>query len=161
MLPICNICAKTKTLCASCEKKLKNKEISDLDVKIAEMVYDFGKGEFGFKKAVDVGDFVVILTQKEYIGKIIGPGGENLRKIEDSIGKLTKVMGASSAEEMISTLISPANIVSTSKLYRADGTVMRKITINKNDADKLKMDINSIKKIVSNLVHADVEIILG
>jgi hypothetical protein len=50
MLPICNICAKTKTLCASCEKKLKNGEISDLDVKIAEMVYNFGKGEFGFEK---------------------------------------------------------------------------------------------------------------
>ncbi|MDI6730290.1 MAG: hypothetical protein QMD06_01955 [Candidatus Altarchaeum sp.] len=161
MLPICNICAKTKTLCASCEKKLKNEEISDLDVKIAEMMYDFGKGEFSFEKAVDVGDFVVILTQKEYIDKIIGPGGENLRKIEEAIGKLTKVVGASSAEEMISTLISPANIVSTSKLYKTDGTVMRKITINKNDADKLKIDIRSIKKIVSNLVHADVKIILG
>jgi transcription antitermination factor NusA-like protein len=110
---------------------------------------------------VDVGDFVVILTQKEDIGKIIGPGGQNLRKIEKSIGKLTKVMSARSAEEMISTLIFPANIISTSKLYRSDGTVMRKITINKNDVDKLKIDIHSIKKIVSNLVHADVEIILG
>ncbi len=161
MLPICNICAKTRVLCASCETKLKNEEISEMDVKIAEMMYDFGKGEFGFEKAVDVGDFVVVLTRKEDIGKIIGPGGENLRKIEESIGKLIKVMGASSAEEMIYTLISPANIVSTSKLYRADGSIMRKITINKNDADKLKMDIYSIKKIVSNLLHADVEIIIG
>ncbi|PKP60077.1 MAG: hypothetical protein CVT88_04000 [Candidatus Altiarchaeales archaeon HGW-Altiarchaeales-1] len=161
MLPICNICAKTRVLCASCETKLKNEEISEMDVKIAEMMYDFGKGEFGFEKAVDVGDFVVVLTRKEDIGKIIGPGGDNLRKIEESIGKLIKVMGASSAEEMIYTLISPANIVSTSKLYRADGSIMRKIAINKNDADKLKMDIYSIKKIVSNLLHADVEIIIG
>jgi len=161
MLPICNICAKTKVLCASCEAKLKNGEISDMDVKIAEMVYDFGKGEFGFEKAVDIGDFIVILTKKEYVGKIIGSGGENLRKIEESIGKQVKIMGASSAEEMIYTLISPANIVSTSKIYKADGGIMRKITVNKNDADKLKMDIYSIKKIVSNLLHTDVEIVMG
>lgn len=161
MLPICNICAKTRTLCASCETKLKNGEISDLDVKIAEKVYDFGKGEFGFEKAIDVGDFVVILSKKEDIGKIIGAGGENLRTIEELIEKPIKVIGASSAEEMIYALISPANIVSTSKLYKADGTITKKITINKNDVDKLRMDLYSIRKIVSNLLHTDVEILAG
>ncbi|NCN64653.1 MAG: hypothetical protein GW779_02300 [Candidatus Altiarchaeum hamiconexum] len=160
MLPICNICAKTRTLCASCETKLKNEEISEMDVKIAQMIYDFGKGDLGFEKAVDVGDFVVVLSQKADIGKIIGPGGENLRKMEESIGMHIKIMGASSAEEMIHTLISPANIVSTSRLYKADGGIMKKITINKNDVDKLKMDLHSIKKIVSNLLHTDVEIVV-
>lgn len=161
MLPICNICAKTRTLCTLCETKLKNDKISELDVKIAEMMYDFGRGEFGFEKAIDVGDFVIILSKKENIGKIIGAGGENLRRIEESIEKPIKVIGASSVEEMIHTLISPANIISTSKLYKSDGTIVKKITINKNDANKLKMDLPSIKKMVSNLLHADVEIIMG
>lgn len=161
MLPICNICAKTRTLCASCETRLKNGEISDLDVKIAEIVYDLGKGDFGFEKAVDVGNFVVILTQKEDMGKIIGPSGENLRKIEKSIGKRIKIIRASSVEEVIYSLISPANIASTSRLYKTNGSIIKRIIINKNDADKLKMDVSSIKKIVSNLMHTDVEIVMG
>ncbi len=161
MLPICNICAKTKTLCASCEAKLKNGEISELDVKISEIIYELGKGEFGFKKAVDVGNFVMILTEKGDVGKIIGPGGENLRKIEEAIGKSVKAISASSVEEMIYALISPANIVSTSRLYRSDGKVIKIIKINKNDMDKLKIDINLIKKIVSDILHTDVEIVGG
>lgn len=162
MLPICNICAKTKTLCPSCEKKLKNGEISELDVKIAEMVYDFGKGEFGFKKAVDVGNFVVILTQKrEYIGKIIGEGGENLRKIEEAVGKPVRVISVGSLGEIISSFIYPANITAISRAYKTDGSVVQKITINKNDADKLKMDINSLKKVISSLTNTNVEVVLG
>lgn len=158
MLPICEICAKTGVLCNSCETKLKNNEISDLDVKISKIIYRLGK-DIGFKRAIDTDDFVIILTNKRDIGKIFGVGGENIKVLESELGKPIRVVSAESTEELVYSFVSPANIISVSRLFKTDGSVVKRVTINKKDMNKLRMDISDIKKIVSTLTNEKIEIV--
>jgi len=159
MLPICDICARTGVLCSSCEKKLKNGEISELDVKLASIIFRIGKGEFGFKKSILIDDLVIILTNKGDIGKIFGVGGENIKVIESEIGKSIKVVSAESTEELVHNFVAPANIVSISKLFKTDGTIIKKVTINRRDMDKLRIDLPTVKKIISTLTGEEIEIL--
>lgn len=158
MLPICDICAKTGLLCNSCETKLKNEEISDLDVKISKVIYGLGK-DIGFKRAINTDDFVIILTNKGDIGKIFGVGGENMKVLESELGKPIRVVSAESTEELVHNFVSPANIISMSRLFKTDGSVVKKVTINKKDLDKLRTDISNIKKIISTLTNEEIEIV--
>lgn len=159
MLPICDICARTGVLCNSCEKKLKNEEISELDVKIANIIFRIGKGDFGFKRSISTDDFIIILTNKGDIGKIFGVGGENMKVIESEIGKPIRVVSAESTEELVHNFVAPANIVSISKVFKTDGSVIKKVTINRKDMDKLRMDIPAVKKIISTLTSEEIEIL--
>ncbi|MFN3527804.1 MAG: hypothetical protein ACK4YO_01720 [Candidatus Altarchaeaceae archaeon] len=160
-LPICDICAKTKVLCNACIAKLEKGEISELDVKLSEYVYEVGKGSFGFEKAIDTENFIVLLVERSDIGKILGEGGENLAKLEEKVGKEIKPMPAGNYMEIIYNLIRPATIVGVSKVYKTDGTTTKKIIISKKDGKNIRMDISTIKEIVSKLTNENIEILFG
>lgn len=157
-LPICDICAKTKILCNSCNTKLSKGEISELDVKLSQYIYEIGQGSFGFKKAIDTEKFIILLTEKKDVGKIYGEGGENLRNLEEKVGKNIKPMPAGDYMETIYNLIQPATIIGISKIYKQDGTVIRKVTLNKKDEKNLRIDVSTIKEIVSKLYNESIEI---
>lgn len=159
MLPICEICAKTKVLCNSCETKLKNGEISELDVKLSQIVYEIGHGNFGFKKAIDTPNFIVMLTQRENIGKIFGEGGQNLIKLKEAMGKQIKPIPIGKYSEMIYNLVQPATIVSVRQVYKANGEVIKKVVLSKRNKEDLRMDISTIAKIISEVAHENVEIV--
>jgi len=161
MLPICDICAKTKILCNACSTKLANGEISELDVNLSKEIYEIGQGSFGFKKAIDTGSFIVLLAERKDIGKIFGEGGENLRKLEEKIGKAIKPMPIGNYMEIIYNLVQPATIIGMSKIYRTNGEIIKKVTLSKRDEKNLRMDIPTVKKIVSEISNENVEIVFG
>ena len=157
-LPICAICAKTGVLCNACEAKLQRGEISDLDVELSKILYKLGKGEIGFERAIDTDNFIIVLTKKDNIGKIIGKGGDNIRLLSNKFGKQLRIIGTDNLEDTIYDFVAPARIIGISTVYKPDGTVMRRVRINKKDKKKLRMDIKEIERLISSLTNDRVEI---
>ncbi|HIE34032.1 MAG TPA: transcription elongation factor NusA [Candidatus Altiarchaeales archaeon] len=157
-LPICNICAKTGVLCSACESKLEEGKISELDVELSKILFKLGDGEIGFERAIDTKNFIVILTKKENVGKIIGKSGDNIRQLSRNFGKQIRVIGTGDLNEMIYDFIAPARIISVNTVYKPNGTTLQRVRINKKDRKKLRMSIKEIEKLISSLTNSNVEI---
>ncbi len=157
-LPICSICAKTGVLCNACEEKLKKGEISELDVELSKILYRLGKGEIGFDRAIDTKKFIIILTQKENIGKIIGKSGDNIRQLSKDLDKQLRVVGTGDLKETIYDFVAPARILSINTVYKPDGTTVQRVRINKKDRKKLRMNLKEIEKLITSLTKDKVEI---
>jgi len=137
-LPICDICAKTGVLCSKCEIKLKEGKISKLDIELSKLIYSLGNGEIGFERAIDAVNFIIILTKKENIGKIIGKGGDNIRHLSNTLGKQIRVIGTGNLDEIIYDFVAPARIIGINTVYKPEGVVVRRVKINKKDRKKLR-----------------------
>jgi transcription antitermination factor NusA-like protein len=150
-IPICTICAKTGILCTACESRLEKGQISETDVELAKILYEVGLEDVGFERAIDTGDFIIILTKKESIGKIIGKGGDNIRMLSKRLGKKVRAIGTENLQSTIYDFVAPAQITSINKVYMPDGTTLRRIKINRNDKKKLRMDLKEIERLISSL----------
>ncbi|MEA3255855.1 MAG: KH domain-containing protein [Candidatus Altiarchaeota archaeon] len=157
-LPICTICAKTGVLCSACEAKLQNEEISELDVELSKVLYETGVEGIGFERVIDIKDFIIVLTKKEDIGKIIGRNGDNIRLISKKLGKKVRVIGTESIQDAIHDFITPAQVTSINTVYAPDGGIIKRIKINERDKKKLRMNIKEIEGLLSLLTTEKIEI---
>src|SRR5690606_15688240 len=96
VLPVCDVCLKSGILCQGCETKLKSGEISQMDLDIAKILFKLGDGKISFKKTIEIGDVVIIITQKDQVGKIIGRGGKIVRELSKKVGRKIRVVGENS-----------------------------------------------------------------
>ncbi|HDH41168.1 MAG TPA: transcription elongation factor NusA [Candidatus Altiarchaeales archaeon] len=159
-LPICAICAKSGVLCTACEEKLKAGKISELDVELSKILYKLGKGEIGFDRAIDTKKFIIVLTQKENIGKIIGKGGDNIRQLSRDLGKQLRVISTGDLQETIYDFVAPARILAINTVYKPDGTMVQRVRISKKDRRKLRMSLREMEKLIASLTNNKVEISL-
>ena len=159
-LPICTICAKTGILCNVCEENLKKGNISELDVELSHILYKLGDGSIGFERAIDTKKFIIILTKKENIGKIIGKSGENIRKLSKDLGKQVRVISTGDLQETIYDFIAPARITAINTVYLPDGSKMQRVRINPKDKNKLRMSIKEIETLIASLNKDKIEILL-
>jgi transcription antitermination factor NusA-like protein len=157
-LPVCDICAKTGVLCSACESKLSAGSVTEFDVELSRILYELFEGEVGFKRAVDTEDFVVILTDKENVGKIIGKGGAVIRIISKTLGKQVRVVGVGNMEEMIYDFIAPARVRGINKVYKPAGVVTYRVRIDSRDKDKLRINLEGMEKVISSIVGTQVKL---
>ena len=160
-LPICDICAKTGVMCNACDAKLRNKEISDLDIEISKIIYDLGNGEFSFDRSFDMGDFVVLMTNKREVGKIIGKNATNLRELSSKLGKKVRIIGTGNLEDVVYDFVAPAQILGINTVFKTDGSTSRRVIINKKDENKLKIGVGTIEELISSFADDRVEISFG
>ena len=158
-LPICNTCAEKGVLCSKCKTKQQKGKITDLDVRISKLLYEMGEGGIGFEKAIDTKGFIIILTQKENIGKINGKGGDNIRHLSNTLGKQIRVIGTGNLEDIIYDFVAPARISSINTVYKTDGEVIERVKINKKDKKKLRMDIKEIERLIRSLTDESIVIV--
>ena len=156
-IPICTICAKTGILCSACESRLAKGLISEMDVELSKILYEVGLEDAGFERAIETGDYIIILTKKENIGKIIGKGGDNIRMLSKRLGKKIRAIGTENLQTTIYDFIAPAQITSMNKAYLPDGSMVRRIKINAADRKKLRMDLKEIERLLSSLSPDKIE----
>ena len=65
--PLCEECVKSGVLCEECSQKLESKEISELDIEVARLLYKLEKRDLvrgaSFERAHLVGNLIVITTK--------------------------------------------------------------------------------------------------
>ena len=152
VLPVCDVCLKSGMLCQGCENKLKTGEISQLDLDIAKILYRVGDGKIGFKKTVEIGDVVIIITEKDQVGKLIGKGGKIVREISRTVEKKVRVVGENSDLKSVATdILAPARISGINIVYGKDGEDKYKIRVQKEDARRLPAKLDLLNSIIQEL----------
>ncbi|BDH78831.1 transcription elongation factor NusA [Methanothermobacter tenebrarum] len=160
-LPICDVCLKSGILCQGCEDKLKSGEVSELELEISKVLYRLAEGKLGFKRAIDMGDVVIIITDRDQVGKLIGKGGKIVRTISRAIGKRVRIVGEDSdLKSVAEDVLAPARISGINIVYGKDGKEKFKIRVIKEDARRIPASLDVLNRIIKRLTGEETTIVV-
>jgi transcription antitermination factor NusA-like protein len=152
-LPICIFDAKTGVLCPKCESRLKNGELSKIDVecsikliKLSVMNQDIDKLNLIRSQRVDE-DYVLILKDSNV--SHINSNEKLINSVEKEFnGKVWFVEANCSIRRFLENLFFPVRILKTNIIWLPDGNQVTQVTIESKDYENSFNLIEKIKKIV-------------
>ena len=153
---LCAFCLRSGMLCPSCEAKVKSGEVTDLDIKVANILLNLEPKypvleDLYFHKAVEVDDVVVLLVNPQDVSKLLGYGGKIIRAVGEELGKKVRVLAHGVDERtFLEDLFAPATIVAINKIWLPDGTTETRVILS-NKSRKLPLNIESLKKIAKEI----------
>jgi len=153
-LPICIFDAKTGVLCPKCESRLKNGELSKVDVecsikliKLSNKNQDIDKLNLIGSQKID-GDYVLILKHSNV--SHIKSNDKIISSIEDEFnGRVWFVEANSSVRKILENLFFPIRILKTNMIWLPDGNQVTQVTIESKDYEKFSSIIEKVKKIIN------------
>lgn len=153
-LPICIFDAKTGVLCPKCESRLKNGELSKIDVecsikliKLSNKNQDIDKLNLIGSQKIDE-DYVLILKDSNV--SHINSNDKLKSSIEKEFnGKVWFVEANSSVRKILENLFFPIRILKTNMIWLPDGNQVTQVTIESKDYEKFFSIIEKIKRIVN------------
>jgi hypothetical protein len=153
-LPICIFDAKTGVLCPKCEGRLKNGELSKIDVdcsikliKLSNKNQDIDKLNLIKSQKIDE-DYVLILKDSNV--SHINSNDKLISSIEKEFnGKVWFVEANSSVRKILENLFFPIRILKTNMIWLPDGNQVTQVTIESKDYEKFFSIIEKIKRIVN------------
>jgi len=164
--PICEVCLKTDDiLCPADEKKLQEGIISELDVKVARLLYKLlGDVDMEFKKAVEAGDLIVIMVGEGDVPVTIGKGGKNIKALMRELGKRIRVIEAVEVKDtedlkkLATDLLYPAGVFGVNVVYKPGGGNYYKVLVLSRDRKKLPAQPGVLESIMSQMAGTEVKI---
>ena len=164
--PICEVCLKTDDiLCPADEKKLQEGVISELDVRVARLLYRLiGDVDMEFKKAVEAGDIIVIMVGEGDVPITIGKGGKNIKALMRELGKRIRVIEAVEVKDtedlkkLATDLLYPASVFGVNIVYKPGGGTYYKVLVLSRDRKKLPEKADVLESILSQIAGAEVKI---
>ena len=153
-VPICTFDAKTGVLCPKCESRLKNGELSDVDVecsikliKLSHKNQDIDKLNLIGSQKIDE-DYVLILKDSNV--SHINSNDKLLSSVEEEFkGKVWFVEANSSIRRFLENLFFPIRLLKTNMIWLPDGNQVTQVTIESKDYEKSISIIEKIKRIVN------------
>ena len=153
-VPICTFDAKTGVLCPKCESRLKNGELSNVDVecsikliKLSHKNQDIDKLNLIGSQKIDE-DYVLILKDSNV--SHINSNDKLLSSVEEEFkGKVWFVEANSSIRRFLENLFFPIRILKTNMIWLPDGNQVTQVTIESKDYEKFISMIEKIKRIVN------------
>lgn len=153
-VPICTFDAKTGVLCTKCESRLKNGELSDIDVecsikliKLSHKNQDIDKLNLIGSQKIDE-DYILILKDSNV--SHINSNDKLVSSVEEEFkGKVWFVEANSSIRRFLENLFFPIRILKTNMIWLPDGNQVTQVTIESKDYEKFISIIEKIKRIVN------------
>lgn len=151
--PLCNFCLKSGVLCPSCEERARKGEISELDIRIARLLFRLeGKYpsllEVHFYKAVEANGVVAILVNRSSIPKILSYGGKIIHEIYKEIGRKVRVLEhGGDFRKFLEDLFAPATIITINKIWLPDDTIETRVILPEQDMKKLPATADTLKEL--------------
>jgi len=161
VLPVCDVCLKSGILCQGCENKLDSGEITQIDLDIAKVLFKLGEGKLGFIKTIEVGDIVIIVTEKDQVGKLIGKNGKIVRELSRTVGKKIRVVGHDSdLKAVCRDILAPARVSGINVVYGTDGEEKYKIRVMQEDSRKLPGRLDVLNEIIELLTAEKTSVVV-
>ncbi len=163
-MPICKICAKTGVLCNSCQTKLEEEEITQLDIDLANYLMEL-EGRFSalkntnFYKSIEVGSILIVLVGRGEISSFIGPRGKLIKLLQEKIGKHIRVIEkVSDLKKIIEDLIVPAALLGMNRIYLPTGEIESKARLKLGDENRLPADPEVLEELIYRLTNERIRI---
>ncbi|MCC7569748.1 hypothetical protein KO465_00180 [Candidatus Micrarchaeota archaeon] len=159
-LPISIEELKKGELLEETRKKLREGKLSKVDLDVTKAVYEVAKEknltDVGFERAVEIGDVIIISTQKQDVGLLIGKGGSVAAALSYKLNKKIRIIEHSdNPHKLISDLIKPALLKGINVKYAKEGKIWRVRIDNKN---KLPMNEETLQLALKQFFTSNVEI---
>jgi hypothetical protein len=165
-VPICTFDAKTGVLCPKCESRLKNGELSDIDVecsikliKLSHKNQDIDKLNLIGSQKIDE-DYILILKDSNV--SHINSNDKLVSSVEEEFkGKVWFVEANSSIRRFLEDLFFPIRILKTNMIWLPDGNQVTQVTIESKDYEKFISIIEKIKRIVNAVRKIELGIVIA
>jgi transcription antitermination factor NusA-like protein len=147
--PICELCAATGELCSGCRGRLERGEITQLDVKVGELLHRHRKRlsleGVVVPRALDLGRLVVLMTESEP-GLLVGPHGRVAKEFARELGRHVRVIPAGlEFKRFAEELLLPVKPLGVNRVFRPGGEEHR-VRIPKRELPRLPTDLESLKR---------------
>jgi len=141
-------------LCPKCESRLKNGELSKVDVecsikliKLSNKNQDIDNLNLIGSQKID-GDYVLILKDSNI--SHIKSNDKIISSIEEEFnGRVWFVEANSSVRKILENLFFPIRILKTNMIWLPDGNQVTQVTIESKDYEKFSSIIEKVKKIIN------------
>jgi transcription antitermination factor NusA-like protein len=136
--PICEKCASSNMLCESCEQKVREGRISELDFLVSALLAQHGVK--GYESLVDFETKLVIFASDEDASAIIGPGGNTVAELSKKLGRKIAVISRSWDKDLIiKSLARPSRLVAQNKVFTQGDEKVKLIFDKPIDEGSLKL----------------------
>ena len=154
---LCKICQLTGVLCSSCEEKLRDNEITKLDVDISIYLGQKTRGrkeynKYKFNKALYIEDYLVLVFEGE-INKAIKNDKEKIfKEMEEKFRvKVFVVEQQENLRKFIEKLFYPIQVKALNMIWIPDGSVETKVILGGRIGKKRINLMNKITKKIKNI----------
>jgi len=154
---LCSFCLKSGILCQTCSTKVKEGEISNLDLKIARLLLSLEKKypslqNISFFKAFVVGRTLAIVVGHGDVPKLLGYGGKIIKAISEESGKSIRILEQGVDDrKFLEDLFMPLNILTINTIWLPDGTTETRVILKRKRGLQLPFDLNALKEIAKKV----------
>lgn len=155
---LCSFCVKSGILCPRCQEKLEKGRITQLDLKVIQLLSDLERKhpilqDVTFHRAFEVGETLVIMVDRRDIGKIVGQEGNLVRTLSELVGgKRIKVMGYGGDDRrFLEELLSPLSILTINTVWLPDGSTETKTILQGRTPRHMPVDLDAVKQLAKEI----------
>jgi transcription antitermination factor NusA-like protein len=154
---LCSFCLKSGILCQKCSTKVKEGEISKLDLKIARLLLSLEEKypslqKISFYKAVDVGRTLAIVVGHGDVPRLLGYGGKIIKTISEKNGKSIRILEQGVDDrKFLEDLFMPLNILTINTIWLPDGTTETRVILKRKRGLQLPFDLKALKEIAKKV----------
>lgn len=153
-----NFCVKSGVLCPRCEEKLRKGQITDLDLQVVRILSELEKDfpilqDVSFERAVESGEVLAILVNKQDVGKVLSSGGKIVRAVGEKIRRRIKILGYSGdSRQLIEDLFSPISILTINTVWLPDETTETKVILHGRKPRYIPVDFELARRLAKEIV---------
>jgi len=155
-LPICYFDARTGILCGNCESRLRKGEISRADVEASKAVAHLADRvpelvHVTLRRAFEAsGSYVLEFDQGDMMALRSSPLLQS--ELEGALkGKVWLVGAGASDRKFLEDVFFPARVLTVNTVWLPDGSKLTKVIIPGRRPDRLRAEIEALKKIVKQV----------
>jgi transcription antitermination factor NusA-like protein len=165
-IPICKICAKTGVLCYSCQTKLEEGAISQIDIDLSNYLMELESSKFpalknvNFYRSIQADSVLILVVGKAEIAQFIGPRGKLIKLLQEKFGKNIRIIEkVTDLKKTIEDLIVPAELLGMNKIYLPTGEVESKARLKLGDENRLPAKTSVLENVIYQLTNEKIRIV--
>ncbi|MFP4045928.1 MAG: KH domain-containing protein [Candidatus Aenigmatarchaeota archaeon] len=163
---ICDVCLKNEMLCEGCSKKLEDGEISEEAVTISRLLYRLRENypyleDAEIKRIFSAEELVIIIAAEGDVGKVVGKGGEVVKRIADELDNPVRVVEYSSdIKDFVRNLLPNIKVYGINEVFSPDGKYYR-IVISEEHKNRLVLSEEEVSSLVEDVSGEKIKLSLS
>jgi transcription antitermination factor NusA-like protein len=164
--PLCEICLKNYPLiCGNCQQKIKEGEISELDVKVARILVNLEDlfpsiKNVTFKRVFPINGVIIVLVGKGDVRRILGSSRRVLRQLEQELNAQVRIVEESrNPQDTLRDLIRPVKILGVNTIWLPDNSFERIVRISERERDNIPLTLKQLENAIYEMTSERIRLV--